>query len=129
MPAPPLRTPAWTGSCHDAPVDAVRVAGGRTDISLARAASAAAGRPLDDYWALHAWSILAEPDAFWRTCLRESGLPFTGSAPAAHDGAPMPDTRWFAGVTRHYAGALLAGRGRPADAAAIIALDEAAAIA
>ena len=96
--------------------------------TFARAAAAAAGRPLDDYWALHAWSI-AEPDAFWRTCLRESGLPYSGAATAdepAHDGAAMPDTRWFAGVTVNYAEALLAGRGAADDAPAIIATDEGA---
>ena len=38
----------------------------------------------------------------------------------------MPDTRWFAGVTVNYADALLAGRGAPEDAAAIIATNEAA---
>ena len=74
-------TPLWTPSASRA---------ARTHLAaFARAASAAAGRPLDDYWALHAWSV-AEPDAFWRTCLRESGLPYAGAAPAAHDGAPMP---------------------------------------
>ena len=116
-------TPLWTPSAPRA---------ARTHLAaFARAASAAAGRPLDDYWALHAWSI-AEPDAFWRTCLRESGLPYAGSAAArrahgpAHDGAPMPATRWFAGVTVNYADALLAGRGATGDAAAIIATNEAA---
>ncbi len=98
-------TPLWTPSASRA---------ARTHLAaFARAASAAAGRPLDDYWALHAWSI-AEPDAFWRTCLRESGLPYarlTQPHEPAHDGAPMPATRWFAGVTVNYAEALLAGRG------------------
>ncbi len=93
--------------------------------SFRRAASAAAGRPLDDYWALHAWSI-AEPDAFWQTLLRTSGVPHAGRAAAAHDGAPMPATRWFDGVTLNYADALLAGRGAADDAPAIIATTETA---
>src|SRR4051812_16400205 len=114
-------TPLWTPSPS-------RAAGTHL-AAFARAAAAAAGRPLDDYWALHAWSV-AEPHAFWRTCLRESGLPYRGAADAAddraHDDAPMPDTRWFAGVTVNYAEALLAGRGAAEDAPAIIATNEAA---
>jgi len=111
-------TPLWTPS-------PARAAGTHLT-AFARAAAAAAGRPLDDYWALHAWSV-AEPDAFWQTCLRESGLPYRGAAGApAHDDAPMPDTRWFAGVTVNYAEALLAGRGAAEDAPAIIATNEAA---
>jgi acetoacetyl-CoA synthetase len=114
-------TPLWTPS-------PARAAGTHLT-AFSRAAAVAAGRPLDDYWALHAWSV-AEPDAFWRTCLRESGLPYRGAAdPAddrAHDDASMPDTRWFAGVTVNYAEALLAGRGAAEDAPAIIATNEAA---
>jgi len=118
-------TPLWTPS-------PARAAGTHLT-AFSRAAAVAAGRPLDDYWALHAWSI-AEPDAFWRACLRESGLPYAGSAAdrqnsahePAHDGAPMPATRWFAGVTVNYAEALLAGRGATDDAAAIVATNEAA---
>ena len=111
-------TPLWTPS-------PARAAGTHLT-AFSRAAAVAAGRPLDDYWALHAWSV-AEPDAFWQTCLRESGLPYRGAAGApAHDDAPMPDTRWFAGVTVNYAEALLAGRGGAGDAPAIIATNEAA---
>jgi acetoacetyl-CoA synthetase len=88
-----------------------------------RAAAGAARRPLDDYWALHAWSI-AEPEAFWQTLLRESGVPRSGDAPRAHDSLPMPATRWFEGVSLNYAEALLAGRGAAGDAPAIIATDE-----
>ena len=77
MPAPPA-----TGGCHDALWTPSASRAARTHLAaFARAAAAAAGRPLDDYWALHAWSV-AEPDAFWQTCLRESGLPYAGSAPA-----------------------------------------------
>jgi acetoacetyl-CoA synthetase len=87
------------------------------------AAAAAAGRPLGDYWALHAWSI-AEPDAFWRTCLAASGLPHAGRAERARSADPMPATRWFEGMTLNYAEALLAGRGAADDAPAIVATDE-----
>jgi acetoacetyl-CoA synthetase len=90
-----------------------------------RLAAATAGRPLADYWAAHAWSI-AEPDAFWQTLLRASGLPHAGHASAAHDAAPMPATRWFEGVTLNYADALLAGRGAADDAPAIVATNESA---
>jgi acetoacetyl-CoA synthetase len=111
-------TPLWT----PAPARAAR-----THLAtFTRSAAAAAGRPLDDYWALHAWSV-ADPDAFWRTLLRASGMPHHGVAPAAHDGAPMPATRWFEGVTLNYAEALLEGRGAAGDDAAIIATNEAAA--
>jgi acetoacetyl-CoA synthetase len=88
-----------------------------------RAAAGAAGRPLDDYWALHAWSV-ADPQAFWLFLLQESGLPRSGAAPRAHDGRPMPETRWFEGVSLNYAEALLDGRGALDDAPAIIATDE-----
>ncbi len=91
--------------------------------AFTRTAATAAARPLDDYWALHAWSV-AEPQAFWQTCLRESGLPHAGAAAAAHDGAPMPATRWFDGVTLNYADALLAGRGAADAAPALIATGE-----
>jgi acetoacetyl-CoA synthetase len=90
------------------------------------AAATAAGRPLDDYWALHAWST-AEPEAFWQTCLAESGLPHSGRATRARSADPMPATRWFEGVTLNYAEALLAGRGAADAAPAIIATSEAAA--
>src|SRR5688500_17452545 len=90
-----------------------------------RLASAAAGRPLADYWAAPAWSI-AEPDAFWQTLLRGSGLPHAGQAPAARDAASMPATRWVDGVTLNYADALLSGRGAADDAPAIVATNESA---
>jgi acetoacetyl-CoA synthetase len=90
-----------------------------------RAAAAAAGRPLDDYPALHAWSV-GDPEAFWQTLLRESELPHEGQAARARSADPMPATRWFEGVRLNYAEALLAGRGAADDAPAIIATDEAA---
>ena len=86
-------TPLWTPSAARAE---------RTHLAaFMRAAAAVAGRPLENYWALHAWSV-AEPDAFWQLCLRDSGFPHQGAA-AARDGAPMPATRWFDGVTLNYA--------------------------
>jgi acetoacetyl-CoA synthetase len=110
-------TPLWTPSPERAA--ATHLA------AFMRLASAAAGRAFDDYWALHRWSI-AEPEAFWQTLLRASGLPQAGHAAAARDAAPMPATRWFDGVTLNYAAALLAGRGAPDDAPAIVATSEAA---
>jgi acetoacetyl-CoA synthetase len=88
-------------------------------------AAAAADRPLDDYWALHAWSI-AEPETFWQTCLAASGLPHGGRAARARSADPMPATRWFDGVTINYAEALLAGRSAADDAPAILATTEGA---
>ena len=86
-------TPLWTPSASRA---------ARTHLAaFARAAAAAAGRPLDDYWALHAWSV-AEPDAFWRTCLRESGLPAT-PAPRAHGRARRRADAGHALVRRRHA--------------------------
>jgi acetoacetyl-CoA synthetase len=108
--------PLWTPSAERA---------ARTHLSaFCRAASAAAGRALDDYWALHAWSV-ADPDAFWTTLFAASGLPHDGSAARARGPEPMPATRWFDGVALNYAEALLDGRGAPADAPAIIATTEA----
>jgi acetoacetyl-CoA synthetase len=110
-----VSTPLWTPG-------AARVE--RAHLTAFRhAAAAAGGRRLDDYWALHAWSV-AEPQAFWQLVLRESGLPRSGDAPRAHDGRPMPETRWFEGVSLNYAEALLSGRGAPDDAPAIVATDE-----
>ncbi len=112
-----MSTPLWTPSADRA---------ARAHVSaFRRAAEVAAGRPLPDYRSLHAWSI-AEPEAFWQTCLRESGLPCSGVARSARSAAPMPETRWFEGVTLNYAEALLAGRGAAADAPAIVATSEAA---
>ena len=71
-----------------------------------RAAGAAAGRALDDYAALHAWSV-TDPEPFWQTCLRESELPHQGHASRARSDDPMPATRWFEGVSLNYADALL----------------------
>jgi len=110
-------TPLWTPSAARA--DRTHLA------AFMRAAAAAAGRPLGDYWALHAWSV-AEPDAFWQLCLRDSGFRYDGTAAAARDAAPMPATRWFDGVSLNYAEALLDGRGADADAPAIVATNEAA---
>ena len=112
-----MSEPLWTP-------DPARVAAAHLT-TFRRRAEAAAGRPLPDYWALHAWSI-AEPEAFWQTCLAESGLPFAGTAPRARSDAPMPPTRWFEGVHVNYAEALLDGRGAPDDAVAIVATDETA---
>src|SRR5690349_10542152 len=110
-------TPLWTPSAARAE---------RTHLAaFLRTASAVAGRPLDDYWALNAWSV-ADPEAFWQLCLRDSGFRHDGTAPRARDGAPMPATRWFDGVALNYADALLDGRGAAADAPALIATDEAA---
>ncbi len=110
-------TPLWTPSAARA--DRSHLA------AFLRAAASAAGRPLGDYWALHAWSV-AEPDAFWQLCLRDSGFPHQGTAAAAFDAAPMPATRWFDGVALNYAEALLDGSGADADAPAIVATNEAA---
>ena len=110
-------TPLWTPSAARA--DRTHLA------AFMRAAAAAAGRPLGDYWALHAWSV-AEPNAFWQLCLRDSGFRYDGTAANARDAAPMPATRWFDGVSLNYAEALLDGRGADADAPAIVATNEAA---
>jgi len=91
-----------------------------------RAAGADAGRAFDDYPALHAWSV-SDPEAFWQTLLRQSGLPHEGRAARARSAEPMPATRWFEGVTLNYAEALLSGRGAADEADAIIATDEAGA--
>jgi acetoacetyl-CoA synthetase len=55
--------------------------------------------------------------------LDESGLPRSGAAARPNDG-PMPDTRWFEGVSLNFAEVLLDGRGAADDTPAIIATDE-----
>jgi acetoacetyl-CoA synthetase len=110
-------TPLWTPSRERAAATHLT--------AFAQHAAVVAGRPFENYWALHAWSI-AEPQAFWQTLLGTTGWTLSGTAAAAHDGAPMRATRWFEGVSLNYAEALLAGRGAADDAPAIIATNEAA---
>ena len=73
------------------------------------AASAAAGRPLGDYRALHAWSV-EEADAFWRLVWDECGVVGErGERTRAGDG--MPGTRFFPDARLNFAENLLAPGG------------------
>ncbi len=72
-----------------------------------RAAVEAAGRPLPDYDALHAWSI-DDPGAFWGFYADYAELPFRTPATRVVSDDPMPHTRWFEGATLNYAEAVLA---------------------
>ncbi len=82
-----------------------RVAGAALT-SFARRAAAAAGRPLPDYDALHAWSV-EDAEAFWRFYAEDAELPFEARAERARSDDPMPHTRWFEGASLSYARALL----------------------
>ncbi|MFO1060136.1 MAG: acetoacetate--CoA ligase [Dongiaceae bacterium] len=74
------------------------------------AAGAAAGRPLPDYAALHAWSI-AEPAAFWRLVWSFCGvIGEIGTEPHLVDGERMPGARFFPAARLNYAENLLRRR-------------------
>lgn len=60
------------------------------------------GISFPDFASLHAWSI-DWPDEFWRTVWEFEGILSPHPPSRATDGAPMPDTRWFAGSKVNYA--------------------------
>jgi acetoacetyl-CoA synthetase len=89
----------WTPS-------AGRIAAARMSAFRARAADAI-GRPLDDYAALHAWSV-ADPAAFWRLWWDEAGV--IGDGPGAaglRDGDRMPGAAFFPDARLNFAENLL----------------------
>lgn len=88
-----------------------------------RAAEAASGVALPDYFALHAWSV-AQPAPFWSLLARELRLPFHDHAAEPLSADPMPHTRWFEGATLNYAEALLNPAGVSPTSPAIIAVGE-----
>jgi acetoacetyl-CoA synthetase len=96
--------------------------------ALARFAGRAgelAGRSLEAYFDLHAWSV-AEPAAFWSLCASDGLRPFGGVARSVVGDQPLPHTRWFEGATLNYAQALLYPPGlEDSDRPALIAVTEA----
>jgi acetoacetyl-CoA synthetase len=96
--------------------------------ALARFAGRAgelAGRSLEAYSDLHAWSV-AEPAAFWSLCASDGLRPFGGAAGTVLGDQPLPHTRWFEGATLNYAQALLYPPGvEDSDRPALIAVTEA----
>lgn len=79
------------------------------------------GQNLADYAALHAWSV-ADVGRFWQAYIDDVGLPIDTSGPAFT--GQMPNVTWFPEAMLNYAQVLLEPPHTPADATAIIALDE-----
>ncbi len=63
----------------------------------------------EGYAALWRWSV-DRPEEFWPTFVEFMGVRLGGDPGPVHDGAPMPDTRWFPGRTLNYARHLLEDR-------------------
>jgi acetoacetyl-CoA synthetase len=110
--AEPLWTPS-AGRVRDASLTSFR-----------RFAAGRLGRPLDDYWALHAWSVEA-PAAFWELYVEYSRLPISRPTGPVMSADGMPFTRWFEGARLNYAQAsLYPDPAVDPVAPAIIAVDE-----
>jgi len=88
-----------------------------------RIAEDAAGGPLPDYFALHAWSV-AHPERFWGLLATELALPFHLREDAVLSADAMPRTRWFEGSTLNYARALLEPAGVTPVGTAIVSVTE-----
>lgn len=80
----------------------------------------ASGTPLaEGYAALWRWSV-DDPDAFWNAFVAFAGVRLSGAPGSAHDGAPMPETRWFPGRELNFARHLIDAR----EGTALIAVSE-----
>jgi len=76
---------------------------------------------LDDYPALHQWSI-DQPEAFWQAIVDFFGISFHTQPDAVlREGLQMPGAEWFPGATLNFAEHLLSRRD---DAIAVIAIGE-----
>jgi acetoacetyl-CoA synthetase len=83
-----------------------RAAGSALAAFTARAREVS-GRPLEDYAALHQWSVEC-PEAFWREVWRFGGvLGDEGAGPILSNGDRMPGARWFADARLNFAENLL----------------------
>ena len=89
--------PLWTPSPE-------RIAATRLTDFIKRASSHT-GRSLDSYDDLHVWSV-TEPANFWQFYADYAGLNLSALEQVISDD-PMPQTRWFEGVTLNYAEQLL----------------------
>ncbi|MEQ8483250.1 MAG: acetoacetate--CoA ligase [Pseudomonadales bacterium] len=88
---------------------------------FSRRAEAGAGQRLNDYAALHAWSV-AEPGAFWQAVWEETGvIASTPAAQAVADLDRFPGARWFPGARLNFAENLLRFRD---DRPALVAVRE-----
>jgi acetoacetyl-CoA synthetase len=79
------------------------------------------GLEVDGYEKLWSWST-ERPDDFWTSLIEYFGVITEGEAEAVTDGAPMPGTRWFEGLSLNYAEHVF--RDRDPGAVAIVATSE-----
>jgi acetoacetyl-CoA synthetase len=84
--------------------------------ALMRTAAARSGRAMEDYEALHAWSV-EDPGAFWSLVWEEAGIHGEKGARDLVDGHRMPGARFFPDARINYAQNCLAG---PASEEAIV---------
>jgi acetoacetyl-CoA synthetase len=80
------------------------------------------GLEFDDYEDLWSWST-RNSDDFWSSLNEYFEVMADGDFDSVTDGAPMPSTRWFEGMSLNYAEHVF--RGRDPEAVAIIAASEA----
>ncbi|MFJ2462658.1 acetoacetate--CoA ligase [Pseudomonas sp. NPDC087615] len=100
--------------------DAKRIADSRMD-AFRRFANQRHSLKLDDYPALHQWSI-DQREAFWKAIVDFFDIRFHTQPDAVlREGAQMPSAEWFPGATLNFAEHLLRRRD---DAVAIVAVAE-----
>jgi acetoacetyl-CoA synthetase len=100
--------------------DANRIAKSRMD-AFRRAANQSHHLKLDDYPALHQWSVEQRAE-FWQAIVDFFDIRFhTQSDAVLREGSQMPDAEWFPGATLNFAEHLLRRRD---DAVAVISVAE-----
>ncbi|MBK5529752.1 acetoacetate--CoA ligase [Pseudomonas sp. TH06] len=100
--------------------DANRIAHSRMD-TFRRSVNQRHALNLDDYPALHQWSI-DQREAFWQAIVDFFGISFHTQPDAVlREGAKMPSAEWFPGATLNFAEHLLRRRD---DAVAVISVAE-----
>jgi len=87
------REPLWTPSAARVQEAAMT--------SFRLRAERAAGRPLPDYDALHAWSV-EDVARFWRFYAEDAGIRFDTPPSRILSDDPMPHARWFEGASLSY---------------------------
>jgi len=97
-----MSQPLWTPSAE-------RIGATRMD-EFRRLVNAQHNLQLEDYAALHAWSV-EQRAAFWQAIVDYFAVGFhTPATSVLEEGAQMPDARWFPGATLNFAEHLLRRR-------------------
>jgi len=89
---------------------------------FARLAATRYGASVDDYQALHRWSV-TRPDEFWGLVWELYGVRASTPYERVLGGGPMPEQRWFEGARLNYVDQVLRHRDLDGDAVVSIAED------